>query len=616
MSDIDSKIGGIIIDQEVSVAESNRGTSDAGYTQALNILRGFRTDPMYEWQANVQIPYFSAHYLTRQAIDAQFLNSRDYADIYLEETGPEALAAAGAQKELVNRTLNARSLQFPMKYMRIRAINDLNRNVVASLWWERTTVEVEGEPEVTTQQDFAFGAEETPTTVPKTIVDRIGFDVLDPNDVFWDDSYAYSLQDKRYVTIRFKRTLSEIKANKKQMGYDEDAIKRLEKYVFTRPEGEEEKTEEMESEATPDKPVMLYDRHGIFPVIVKSLDATGYPKEIEHGYDENGQEKEGVVYIETTYTIADANGTYIILRFQPQKNRTDDGEAYRPLIRSMAYLDPRRDGGFSDASFIVEVQEAMSDFTNITMDRALLATMPTLLTKKYGTNTNDDYVIGPGMQIPLDDPSKDLTALEIKDTSPGAFNVIGLLKDGGDSVAGISEETTGMPGAASTTATANYSANLRTNTRMGLRDKMFEFTFLTELYWMIGQMTAQYALPETVRKLIGSKFKDFDPDADFYLKPVSASLEPEHSKSNKINNLNMLGQQMINSGHPDGPKVFNTIINAIAELMGDDMKTRLGTFDEGTPFQSTGENAENPGGATATNQSGVEQTGAEQAIRG
>ncbi len=614
---VDAAIGKRII-EEVTISESNRSESDSDYSQALQVLEGIRTDPSYEWMANYQIPEFASHYLTRQAIDAQFLTTRDYADIYLESTGERFLAAAEAQKELINRTLNQRHLNFPLKYLRTRAIADLNSNAVVRCWWERKSIAVPDGENVVSAQDNEFAGESVPTTMDVTFIDRFNMDIIDPENVFWDSSYAYSLQGKKWVTIRLEETISGMKRNAKLMGYDLDKIKEVEDF---RPPAETEgadKTYAEDDSPFPDEPdrlYTLYERHGIFPAVIKSVDRDGYPTRIESGYDEHGDEIEDSIYIETTVTTVSIGGTYITLRFQPQKNRTDSGEAYKPLIRLMAYLDPRKDGGFSDASFIIETQEVMSDHVNVALDRAILATMPTLVTKKYRTSSNDEIVFGPGRNIELDDVN-DIKALEIKDTSAGSLGIFGLLQGAGEKVAGLSEETQGMPGQASATATANVNANIRTNTRMGLRGVMAEFSFLTELFWMIGQITAQFGLAATTQKMLGDKYINFDPDGDFYMKPVSSSLEPEHSKANKINNLNTLAGLIINTGHPDAPKVMNTIINSIAELMGDNIRTILGNFDEGQEFQATGINPEQQGVTGATNQSGVPETSAEASTRG
>ena len=49
--------------------------------------------------------------------------------------------------------------------------------------------------------------------------DHFNFDVVDPRDVFTDTSYTYSLQEKKWVILRFNSTIDELEANADTMEY-------------------------------------------------------------------------------------------------------------------------------------------------------------------------------------------------------------------------------------------------------------------------------------------------------------------------------------------------------------------------------------------------------------
>ena len=121
---------------------------------------------------------------------------------------------------------------------------------------------------------------------------------------------------------------------------------------------------------------------------------------------------------------------------------------------------------------------------------------------------------------------------------------------------------------ASTTATAIAGADQGTDMRSNYKALTFENTFLTEMYWMILNMTWAFAHPDTGEKLMGDKVENFHPDKEYFYKPLSQSIEPEHSKVNKIKLWTQILGYTTSIPHPDAVKQVNFILTNIYKLNG------------------------------------------------
>ena len=134
---------------------------------------------------------------------------------------------------------------------------------------------------------------------------------------------------------------------------------------------------------------------------------------------------------------------------------------------------------------------------------------------------------------------------------------------------------------------------------------------------MIQQMTWTFAKPETGMMLMGDKIQAFNPTLDYTYKPVSASIESEHSKNVKIKNWIQIMSFVINVGHPQIAVLINHIITKVSELMGDEYADFAhALLDPRMPVQQQG--SETPGqapGAATQNQYGNPQPPTEQTAR-
>ena len=134
-------------------------------------------------------------------------------------------------------------------------------------------------------------------------------------------------------------------------------------------------------------------------------------------------------------------------------------------------------------------------------------------------------------------------------------------------------------------------------------------------------MFYQYAQEETARKVLGKDLQYFDPKPDYTYTPVSSNVEQEHGKQKKL----QIYEQMLGrlGAFAQNPKIYvlvNWIIARMAELQGDEfitIKNKL--LDEKPPPQEAGKGngvAKDMSPPATSNQSGIEQSGAEQVVRG
>ena len=258
----------------------------------------------------------------------------------------------------------------------------------------------------------------------------------------------------------------------------------------------------------------------------------------------------------------------------------------------------------------------MDDTFNVSQDRTMLATLPSLKGAVKSIEDNSTIYIEPMHMMELHDVD-DVQEFKITDNIGGALAQLQYLEDKGRQVDSVNEVTTGgVPSIASTTATAVGASAEGTATRMNYKSLTFEYTALTELYWMIEQMTYRFATEKTGFELMGDKLYDFDPKLEYWYTPLSQSIEPEASKAIKRREWNTLLQTVIGIQHPDTPKIANMILSNIVKLMGDEYEGEAGQFfDEKVPIQAQGGQQTEEAGQPASNELGIAQGPGEQMTR-
>jgi len=604
------------------------------------LLDADRPEKEQEWRSDISIPEFASHVLTQSSLDvAQYFQTHDFVECYCEDEDEQSLLAAQANKELINRTLNRRDLYHFFKFIRSKTTNNLKGSVWAECRWRQETrddvIGVKRTVEELETDILGFPLTDRETQMPATriveekvygkvpLIDQFEYDILDPRNVVTDNKYVYSAQDKDFVYVRRTRTLEELKRDADVEGYFNlhllEDVTPTEQTETDRETIDKDKPRGATPNFTGQKRFDVYKRYGKYWAIVKERDEDGYPRKVKPGLDANGNIRKQAEWIELIQVFAKSGTNRTLIAFHPTPYRDHNGVPYKALIRGLCYVHPTRDNGMGDGQFARELQKGIDDTFNISNDRVSLATLPTFKGKRYVTEDNNTTFIEPEHVIELQDPEKDLIELQVSDNIQGALNQIQVLTTKMDQVMAIFPTTMGdMPGKASTTATAVVGAEGKVSGRTNYKAMTFEYTFLTELYWMITQMTYRFAFPETGEKLMGRKVVDFDPTRDYTYKPLSQSIESEQSKMAKIRMWQQVAQMVVQIQHPDTVNMLNYCFGEICKLMGDEYvnfaEAFLGTDVAIQSSRQMGSQAEGMEG-TPTNQNMVPMTGQEAYAR-
>lgn len=597
---VEDQLAKIVIDNEYQTSMMNQDYDFGDYETYLDLFDSERPEKEYDWMSDISIPEFPSHILTQSSIDVgQYFQTRDFVEVYVQESTPEAIASADAEKELQNRTLNRRDLYHYQKFVRAKVINHLLGYVPLECWWEQEI-----------QQDVD---ERTGEVVEHVLKDQFNYQVLDPRNVFTSPEYCYSYQQKEYVIVRDEATLWKLFEEQEQNDYfNLDYVRESVKGEGTEQTDTHTKTvADTEAKSYP-KNLMgtrfdRFKRYGKFWVA-----EDGSP-----GIDENGEVVDGAVLEEVVMTFVKCGSKKFLIGFYQTPFIDAMGNPYRPIIRGLCYIHPSKDVGAGDGKYGRELQRGIDDTFNVGNDRTMLATLPTLKGKKYVTEDTESVYIEPGHLMELENPT-DVEELIIGDNIQGSMLQLQVLMNKMQQVHSIFPTTMGdMPGKASTTATAIAGADARTNQRSNYKSMTFEYTALTELYWMICQMTYAFAKQETAYKLMGDKMWNFDPAMSYFYKPLSASIETEYAKGEKIKLwISILGY-IVNLGHPDAPMLVNYILMQITKLMGDEYEVVFGALlNPNQPLQQGRDTQAQALGGGPSNQTGVPQSQMEVAARG
>lgn len=631
---IESQISAIVISGEYDIAKRNADSDMGDFESYIDLLECNRTDRSYDWMSDIFLPEFPSHIITQSAIDAnQYFQTRDYVDVYLQEGGEANVLKADAAKECINRTLNQKHIYFYQKFMRAKVINQLGGQVYARCWWEKkyvpiTTyqnqmeqlpIDVEGNPMIDPSiQVPATRMVSVPVESEQVIVDRFNFDIIDPRNVFTENTYTYSAQQKEWIIVRFEQSYDELKKEEVNMGYiNLDKLKKIkppDKTDTSKSSYNKDIDAERYQKATY-KPFDIIERHGGFWVKVKDRDEQGNPLSIDPGYDEYGKQLDDAEYIETVIAFAMSDSSSTLIRFQPNFYKDYNFQPYKPIIRGLNYIHPTKDGGLGDGKYSKELQIAINDTFNVSCDRIMLATMPTLKGKKFALEDNTTIRFEPGHTIMLENPD-DLVEFKITDNVAGALNQIAMLTSGMDKSMGVYPPQMGqLPAVASTTATAFAGTQNTGNVRSNYKSMTFEHTFLSELFCQILLMTAQFAESDTGSKLMGQKVYNFDPSAEYIYKPVSASIEMEANKNIKKQSIIQLISFVAQMQNPKTATLVNKLLSMYFKLSGDEYEEFASAMlDESAPVAAQAGTPE-AGGQPMSNQNGVPQSEEEQMAR-
>jgi hypothetical protein len=569
--------------------------------------------------------------LTQSAIEAGlYFKTHDFVEVYVGNDDEVSIRAAKVNKDLINHALNRRDLWFYQKYM--RAVNMKNICGVAYFrcWWEQETKQekvgsrevperVGSDPEGNSVERMV----EEDVEMEIILKDQFNFDVVDPRDVFTDTSYAYSLQEKKWVILRFNATIDELEANADTMEYFnldklEDTMtppKVGAKGDKTTHHGLDNKTE---APTTPLKNWTILQRLGKHWVMVKERDEKGNVVDVRCGIDTNGKKKKGAELHEMVITFAVNDYNRVLIGYNPSRCIDSKGNPYRPITRALCYIHPAKDDGMGDGKCLKELQVGINDTINMENDRTKLHTIPIMQGNQHDITDNESLEWKPGAFWQTESGNV-LTEVQVGGDVNGALQQIVMYKNAMQQASGISAETQSKLAAPTTTATATANQMQRSDTRSNYRTLTMENTALSDLYWFITQMTAQHMKQATAMELLAQDARFFNPYLDYTYKPLSASLNDDASRQAKVQNwISILGYV---ANDPERRAAVDYILGEVASLMGKEYEGFHSKFfadtqapppvEGGGGQQPQGGGVQQPqggGGTPPTNQSGVEQT--------
>ena len=625
MDTVEQVIVNQVYDKELLIAESNQQPLDDDYESYLGIISGDRDEKTYDWQSDIRIPEFMSHFLTQSSIDVgQYFQTRDFVEVKVNDASDQAKLSAEAAKECINRTLNKREVQHYLKFVRAKAINNLAGRVWLKCWWEQDFVEqqigtnvelqeldvdINGEPLAYDFQEPALQETEVPVFGEVAVKDYFNYDVYDQRNVFVSPEYAYTAQQKEWVTFRSEMTLNDLEElEEKNEYFNLDEIGKPATTTDTKQESYNKGKTQEEATSQAQKPFDVLERYG----------KVWFKKNKNHniGLDANGDVLEGAEYKEGIVTLVKDRSSKILIGFKETNFIDAKGFTYRPIVRGLCYVHPSEEGGMGDGQNVRELQTAIDDTFNISQDRVMLSTLPSLKGRKHSIEDNSSIYIAPMHMMELDDVN-DVQEFQISDNIAGALNQLAYLEDKGRQVDSINEVTTGgVPSIASTTATAVGAAAQNTNTRMNYKSLTFEYTALTELYWIIQQMTYAFAQEETAMELMGDKVMNFNPSLDYFYTPLSQSIESEQSKMVKRKEWMSIFQAASQIQHPGAPALVNYAFGEFVKLMGDEYENATAKFlDESKPMEG-GQQTPEQGGVPTSNEQGQLQSPEQMQVRG
>jgi len=632
---VEGYLGSVVVESEYWTAKANNDTEYSEFQSLLDKVDGLRSEKNYDWMADINLGVFIAHLLTETSEWVQqYFMTRDFVEVYLEGSGERDKASCLATKTLLNKTYNMRGVYHFQKYVRARIINWLFGQCWKIYFWEKETREIEEKQPSLRKIVPAFDDQgnktskvvkfEQPTKKKKKILmDRANYEVLDPRNVFTNFQYCYSAQQKPWVIVRSETNLQKMQSQKEDFGYfNLDIIEsKLKANLETDVSREtynylEQKTPFVR---TPIIDFDILDRYGFMWAIVKKRDEEdGSPTEIEPGVNELGQVLEKAELIETIVSFAVIQGDWTLCRYQATWAIDYNGRAYKPLVRSWNYIHPTKDTGLSDGKNLREIDTGINDTFNVSQDRTMLATLPTLKGKKSALEENPTVFIEPEHIIELENPETDLMELKIEENIEAALKQMSTLMSMASQADAVWPTTQGgTPAKAGETATSIQASESRTNMRGSYKSLTYEYTSLTEEYWIVNQMAYRFAEPETIEKLMGKKLAQvWNPDGDYTYVPLSQSIEAEHNKIKKVQTWDQILGRIVNTKNKKTAMLVNFIIAEICKLMGSDYRdfSRY-LLDETDQVGDEGKQGKDAKEEATSNQTGLAQGEGEKSAR-
>lgn len=575
-----------VYNQEWEMAEDSDST--VKFESVIDMLECKRTEKDYDWQSDIFVPELAS--ITQTDISgcvSQYFQTRDFVEVKLDGEDPADNRRCAAVKKAINKSLNRKGLYYYQKFVRAKGINNLNGTVYALCWWEKDVQKVKtgSHEEVRPLDVDIFGnpmdeySVYPPATTTETVDDyrdqinrdHFCFDIIDPRNVRTDKKYAYSIQEKDWITIRSEVSYEDLSRDQGQNHYfNLDLVRDLQKHQGNTDASKETYAHD-NTDLTRGHPVVKYfDKLLRFGRMYVTQDEGGG---LKPGYDKSGDMVEGAELANVITEVIISGTDRILIRFERNPFRDGTGQPYYPLIRGICYVHPTKDEGLSDGKYLREIQKGINDNFNMGSDRVKFATIPVLQGNKYQVGEDNPTIkFEPGnLMLTETGDGQVINEFRASDNIDGMLAIHQMLTSNAQQVTAIYPTTMGdLPQKTSTTATAIAGAESRTSVRSTYKNLTFEYTFLTELYWMVIQMVYQFSEQETAFRMMGRDATFFDPNPDYTYAPLTGAIEQEYSKRAKLQIIDQIIGRLVAYPNPRTTTMLNALMARFFELLGDE----------------------------------------------
>lgn len=608
-----------------------------------------KRDKKKDYEPDIFLPEFTTRLLSQIGnFVAQYFSSRDFVETVVHSDDPRDVAEGRASKKLLNTILGERQAHYFHKLCRLLMFvnpggfgiikGGYDQHIEKVLAGYRPVMEYARDDDGNILGTDGTMYEDPYSQAPQKVVrqepiyedrivkDRPTFDVYPVTSVYYDQKYAYSLQDKEYIYFESDVLLDDLKKDAERLGYFN--LKRLEEMgdlpdgsEKTKPHSVDGKAEDATVRVSPEFTVL--ERWGMFPMIEKTDamgNVTGHVPGIDAvgEIDPDAEHMEGII----TYVAEGIEGSPIeLIRFQKSPHTR------RPMARFLCYVDGAKDSGFGDGETSRELQIAANDTFNLGAYRTEMATRLSFKAKRW-SGIDENVQISPSKAILLEN-IEDLQEFKIDDNIQGSVLQLTALSGRMDDAMAAGANFRGMPSDRRETATVGAIMNQRADIRMSLKTSTMEYVGFSEFYDMILTLCNDFMLPKTLLDLIGQDAYFYNPKREDKFVPVSQSIETEEGKNFKVKMWDQILGRVVAIPNPKTPQVVNYIMGQILELMGGDFKHfKKFMFEEsaeanlmyqlatGAKAQQGGAPTPNAGGGGPQNQYMLPQGGAEQMARG
>lgn len=588
-------VTGIVVKKEYLVDESNMSNENKDLDAVLDMLICDRAEKDYEWQSDIFIPDFpSIHWTQIGELVNQYFSRYDKVDAPPTTNDPLDVLKARAAKDFINYHLNARYMNYLQKFIRQTSLNRLGGWVVLKLRYESdvqvvqqqtgtqavyagTGADIYGNPAEESQFPEQMELQDEPTyqDVKQINVDRPNFDVWPNSDVFMDNKYVYSLQDKDHVTFRDEVKISKLIEEQEASQYfnleqlEQETETDTEQANYNKKTEAGDKYERIIQKYDPDiqrlerwgKWPILFDEQG--PVIEQA--ENGALRAIS-GIDDDGNMVQEAQLVETIITVANIKKKKVLIRFQPNLPQLG-GYGFRPMVRFLCYVHPTKDRGIGDGRYARELQIGINDTFNMNNDRTRMATFPTIKKRMYSLTENDTLQFGPEHVMEVENMD-DVDIIEIQDNIQGGLIQQDMLWSKMQQVLATYTTDMGAMSSRKEPVTTTLLAEQKSNIRNSLVNLTIEHTGLGEFYDMMIKMSGMFMQPETLQNILTDLTPFFDPTSEYNFVPVSTAILTEHAKESKIAMWDQILGRIVNVPNPRTFALINLIMKEIMELAG------------------------------------------------